>query len=129
MTPLACAAASPSAIAAAMSTASRQGSGSGAQPLAERLSIEQLHDREGEAVHHTELVDREDARVRQRRHGARLRLEALAQRGIGCDVRRHHLDRDVAIQTRITRAIHLSHAARRDGGDDLVLGKPKAGGK
>ena len=49
--------------------------------------------------------------------------------GIGRDVRGHHLDRDVAIQTRITRAIHLSHAARRDGGDDLVLGKPKAGGK
>ena len=67
--------------------------------------------------------------MRERRHGARLRLEALAECRIGRDVRRHHLDRDVAIETRITRAIHLSHAARRDGGDDLVLGKPKAGSK
>ena len=37
------------------------------------------------------------------------------------------LDRDVALQPRITRAIHLAHPARADGGQDLVGANSNAG--
>ena len=50
MTPFACAAASPSAMAAAICTASRHGQRPLREPRAQRLALEQLHDRDGQAV-------------------------------------------------------------------------------
>jgi hypothetical protein len=50
----------------------------------------------------------------------RLPLEALAQVGAGREVRGEHLDRDGAIQPRVTRAVHLPHAAGAERGEDLV---------
>ena len=49
--------------------------------------------------------------MRQRRHRPRLGLEPLPHHRIGGDVIRHHLDRDVAIQPQVARAIDLAHAA------------------
>ena len=39
------------------------------------------------------------------------------------------LDRDVAFQLLIPRAVDLSHAARADGFEDLVLAETGAGGQ
>ena len=59
-----------------------------------------------------ELVNGEDARVRQRGDRARFGFETPAHLGIGGDVRRHDLDRDVAVEPRVAGAIDLAHAAR-----------------
>ena len=83
----------------------------------------------GSVVDDGELVNREDARVRERGDRARLGLEPPPHLGIGGDVRRHDFDGDVAVEPRIARAIHLAHAAGSDGLDDLVLGEAGACGE
>ena len=40
-----------------------------------------------------------------------------------------HLDRDVALELRIARAIHLTHAAHAERGDDFVRAKARASGQ
>ncbi len=85
------------------------------------MSLEQLHDRDGQAVDDRQLVNRQDARVRQRGDRPRLGLEPAPHLGIGRDVRSHDFDGDVAIEPRVAGAIHLAHAARPDELDDLVL--------
>ena len=47
-------------------------------------------------------------------------LEARQAFGIERELLRQNLDRDVAIQLRVARAIHLAHAARADLGDDFI---------
>ncbi|MBE3073715.1 MAG: hypothetical protein IMZ75_02035 [Actinobacteria bacterium] len=49
------------------------------------------------------------------REGNRVRRQRLGQ----------DLDRDVATEFRVPRPIDLAHAARADGGDDLI--RPEAG--
>ena len=127
MTPRACAAARPSAIAAPICTASRHGTGPCLQPRPKRVPFEQLHDGDGHVVDDRELVNRQDARMGQRGDRPRLGLEPPPHLGIGGDVRRHDLDRDVAIEPRVARAIHLAHAAGADWPDDLVLSEARAG--
>ena len=59
--------------------------------------------------------------------GARLALEAGQAVGIGA--RRlggQHLERDVAAEPRVARAVDLAHAARAERGDDLVGAEPSA---
>ena len=54
----------------------------------------------------------------ERRQQARLAREAGAALGVGREVRRQDLDRDVAPELAVAGAIHLAHAAgaeRRDG--------------
>ena len=43
--------------------------------------------------------------------------------GSGGDVVRHHLDRDVAGEPQVARAIHLAHAADPSGATIFVLGE------
>jgi len=50
----------------------------------------------------------------QRGNGLRLALEAFAELGSG------DFDRNVALQTRVSRAIHLAHPTGADGGEDLI---------
>ena len=56
----------------------------------------------------------------------RLPLESLEPFLIVGDRGRQHLDRDVASELSIARAIHLSHSAFTELGDDLVVGDPCA---
>ena len=76
MMPFACAAARPSAIWQAISTAFCGCERAGAQPFGERLALEQLRDRVGHGAEGARVVDREDVRVIERRDGARLAVEA-----------------------------------------------------
>ncbi len=96
-------------------------------PRAQRLALEQLHDGDRQAVDDRQLVNRQDARVRERGHRSRLGLEPAPHLGVGRDVRGHHLDRHVAIEPRVAGPIDLAHAARTDGLDDLVLREARAG--
>ena len=53
----------------------------------------------------------------------RLALEALAEIGVVGDVRGQHLDGDGAIQAGVSGFVDLAHAARAEGGVDLVGAK------
>ncbi len=58
---------------------------------------------------------------------ARFLFEAAQSLGIGGELRRQHLDRDVAPETRVPRTVHLAHAPRTDWGDDLVGAQARTG--
>jgi hypothetical protein len=58
--------------------------------------------------------------MRQRRNGLRFAFEARQTVRIRREQLRQHLDRDVAIELRIARAIDLAHAPCTNGGDDFV---------
>ena len=92
------------------------------QPVRKRLAFQILHDQ----VRHRPLacrravrpdvVERADVWMIQPGHHARLALKALVGRFVGGHVRRQHLDRDGPPETRIARAIDLTHAPAADSG-------------
>ena len=61
-----------------------------------------------------------DVRVIQRGEHLRLALEAREAIGVGGERVGEDLQRDVATELRVARAIDLAHAAGADRGDDLV---------
>ena len=61
----------------------------------------------------------------ERREHLRFALEARQAIGIAGERRRQHLDRDVAIQLRIARAIDLAHAAGAEQADNAI--EPEGG--
>ena len=97
------------------------------EPVAEGLPLEELHRGEGLAAVGPEVVDGEDAGVRQRGHRARLALESLAQLGAAGHGLRQHLQGDVAPEPRVGRAVHLAHASRAEGRHDAVGSEAAAG--
>ncbi len=69
-------------------------------------------------------VDGDDVRVIERGDRAGFAIETFeAARFVG-DLGRQHLQRDIAPEPRIARAIHLAHATRSECGGDLVRAKP-----
>ena len=68
-----------------------------------------------------------DARMVERRQRARLAVEHRKPKGIGGKRQWQNLDRDVAVQPRVMRAIDLAHAADAEDTDDLVRSEPRAG--
>ena len=56
----------------------------------------------------------------QRGEHLRLALEPRQPLGVGDERLGQDLDRDVAVEPRVARAIHLAHAAGAEGGEDLV---------
>ena len=101
--PLPCAAASARAICAAIVDRAPRGKRRRVETLPQRLAFEQLHHRVGHAVGAPEVVDREDAGMRQRGHRQRFALEPRQAIGIGGKRLRQHLDGDIALQ-RVSRA-------------------------
>ena len=65
--------------------------------------------------------------MRERRDRLRLALEAGQRVGIGGDGLREDLDRDVAVELRVPRAVDLSHPARAQRREDLVGAEAGAG--
>jgi len=86
------------------------------RPL-ERLAFDILHHQ----VIRPDIVQRADMRMVQRRDRPRFPLEALGE------FYRGDLDRDGAIKPRITRLVHLTHAARADGREDFIRTETCAG--
>ena len=68
----------------------------GLQDFPQGLPLDELHRDEDRGVGGSDVVDRDDVGVIQAGGGARLLLEPLAPVGIGCKLRREHLDRDLA---------------------------------
>ena len=67
-----------------------------------------------------------DMRVIQRRQHLRLPLEACEAIGIEREALGQHLDRHVALQSRVARAIDFAHAAGADRGDDFIRAETSA---
>ena len=65
-------------------------------------------------------VDRADVRMVERREHPRFALEAGQPVGIRGEGTRQNLERDVAPELRVARAIHLAHAARPEQCLDLI---------
>ena len=67
--------------------------------------------------------------MRQRGDRLGLALEARERRRIGGQVRGQDLDRDLAVECLVARAIDLAHPSRAERGDDLVLSERCAAGE
>src|SRR5580698_10936809 len=81
-----------------------------AKLLPQRLAVNPLHDDERQTVHRTDVVNRDDVRMIQRRSGAGLLYESRLR------AREHQfsansLDRDLAGEPRIPGAVDLPHAS------------------
>ena len=90
------------------------------QAFSQRLPFEVLHDEVVDAVLLTNIMERADMRVIQRRDGAGFALEAFAELRIRCNVRGQDFDRDGAIEASVAGFVDFTHAPRTNGREDLV---------
>src|SRR5512144_1949322 len=81
------------------------------ESLAERLTLDVAHHEEDEAVGLADAMDRHDVRMRESRGRARLAEEPLARLRAAREVRRQHLDGDVAVELHVAREVDDSHPA------------------
>src|SRR5262249_33929601 len=91
-----------------------------ANALAQGLPFQQFEAHVRRPLGRSEVVDRQNVRMVQRADGARLLLEALQTVGVGPDVGRKDLDRNLPSQARIESAVDLPHSAGSDGILDAV---------
>ena len=97
------------------------------QSLRQILAFDQLHD---EGVHITgffKAVDVSDVRMVQRREGLGFARETCEPFGVVREAIRQNLDRHVAIEVGVPRAIDLAHAAGADQRDDFIRAEASSG--
>ncbi len=80
----------------------------------QRLALQELHHRVGDAVLAAVVVQREDVRMGQRGDGARLALEAGEGLRIARDALRQDLDGHLAPEPRVARPVDLPHSSRSE---------------
>jgi hypothetical protein len=117
-------AACPSASQISMADRRSQGE-LGRRSGAEAGSVDELHDEEGDAAVLAHVVHGDDVGVVQRGRGTRLAHEALARVGRRGRIRQD-LDRDVAVQVEIARAVDDPHPAASELAVEAVA-SPKHG--
>src|SRR6185369_13740864 len=76
-----------------------------------------------------DVEDRHDVRVGERRGRPGLELEPSEAVGVRRIDRRERLDRDLAPEPRVARAVDLPHAAGAEWGEDLVRTEAAADGE
>ena len=91
----------------------------GRPSAAERLAFEKLGDNPGRPIVHADIMNGEDIGVIQTAGGAGFLFESTLAFGIAREFRGQELDRDVPLQLRIARAIHLTHAADAETAKEL----------
>jgi hypothetical protein len=89
-------------------------------PLRQVLTLDQFHHERAYAARIFQAVDMRDVRMIEGRERLRFACEAGQAIGIAGEGVRQDLQRDVAIQLRVVCAIHLTHAASAESGEDLV---------
>src|SRR6185503_6070569 len=99
--------------------------GAARDAVRQRLALEQLHDQ----IVVADVVEGADVRMVQRRDRLRLALEARAQIGSMCELRRQDLDGDAAIEPGVAGAVDLAHPARAERPDDLVWTEARSWGE
>ncbi len=95
----------------------------------QRLALDQLEHQIAMTLDLFETVDARDVRMVERGEQSRLALEARQPLGLLRERRGQHLDRHLASQPRVARAVHLAHAAGAERRDDLVGPEPGASGE
>ena len=98
------------------------------EDVAKGRPFEQLEHHVGETVS-AHVEDGEDARMVEGGHCPRLPLEALEAFLVLRHLPGQDLDRHVPSQAPVARAVHLAHAARAEGSDDLVRSQAESGRK
>ena len=104
------------------------GQGAAAKPRLQRLAPEQLAHNVGRAVGRADVVHGQDVRMIERGCRACFLLEPPEPIGIGPELLREQLHRDVAAETRIASAIHLAHAARAERRGDFIRAETRTQG-
>jgi aryl-alcohol dehydrogenase-like predicted oxidoreductase len=89
-------------------------------PLVEGQPLDEFEHESGGPARLFDAVDRADVRLVERGERLRLALEACAPLRIVRERLGKDLDRDRAIELRVTRAINLAHAARANRRDDFL---------
>jgi hypothetical protein len=82
------------------------------QQRAQRVALDQLHRDVGDAVALADVVDRDDVRVVERAGRARFGLESPQPVRIFADSFRKNLQRHLAAQQQVARAVDFTHPAR-----------------
>ena len=127
MIPCSCAASSASAICFAIGNASSSGIAPLRDALRQIVAFDEFHHEGGHAPAVFEAVDRGDVRMVQGGEHFRFALKTREPIGIGRERRRQDLDRDLALEFRVGRPIHLPHAAFADRRGDVVDAEARAG--
>ena len=99
------------------------------ESLRESSPSDQFHHERGHARAFFEPVNRGDVRMVQGRKHFRLALETREPIGVSGDEARQDFDRDLTLQLRVRRAIHLAHPAFADLRGDFVNAEKRAGSK
>ena len=123
MMPFSCAASSASAICCAMCSASTSGIGPRLEAIREVFALDQLHHQRAAAAGFLEAVDAGDVRMTERGEHLRLAVEARHAVFVVREVLGQQLQRHVAMQARVGRAEHLSHAASPELAGDAIVRK------
>src|SRR5437667_5674831 len=90
------------------------------EPVRERLSAQQLHHRERDAVLSSKVVNGQDVRVRERRNRLRLLFEPVQRFRIVRGSLGHDLDRYLAPEPRVARPVNFAHSSRAERRNDLI---------
>ena len=91
--------------------------------LRDGLPRDVLHDEEIHALLPAEVVDRRDVGMIELGERERFPAKALPGGIVGKSARGQHLERDVAAQALVPRAVHHAHAARADLLHDAIMGQ------
>ncbi len=114
--PASCALARPSAICAAIGSSFFDRQRAAGEKLPQRRALHPLHRDVGDPALRPDVVDRDDVGVIERRGRPRLLLETLQPLRVRRQLRRQHLDRDLAREPRVPRPVDLPHSRPRPGG-------------
>ena len=97
--------------------------------LRQVLALDEFHHQRTDTVGFFETVDVRDVGMIQRGEGLRFAGEPCEPFGVAREDIGQHLDGDVAIELRVSRAIDLTHAAGAEGHEDLIRAEAGAGSK
>ncbi len=94
--------------------------------IVQRFTFQVLHGEEGNAVLLTNMEQRTDLRMMERRDGARFGFESAAAVRPIDEVAQQHLDGNRAIETGVSRCIDLTHTADANQRKDFVRAESRA---
>ena len=90
------------------------------EAIGERFALEVLHDQVVQRCRFSDVEERADVRVAERRDRPGLAVEALQELLVLREPGGEHLDRDVPAEARVARAPDFAHAAGAERSCDLV---------